>query len=683
MKLVKIMGSLIFLFSVFITVLFIDLKLTKAFNQNICPNFKITATGGYNRTDAPTLEMSTYNNPYSFPVAKPAALGQGSPVVTFKATPTRSFSGTSQITLMRYDYRALSHGGNGTKTVDYSFFRYGETSLYTAGDFNYGSISYPEYGYLDPVYDTGRSGNTWTDLFQVIPDMVAYRAIITYPDYSTCESDLVYVKMSAYNFPTAELTYNEQKEAILNYSLSYGGNYATSPPVFRKGNGGRVAVMIYDAYYYTGDWFAPLWQGNSNWFSKDRNIGVFWGKSTPEGLPSSGTINLGKFYQNINSNTKIALIAMADPIAWTTGETPDTECPWPFKYSMNPNYCYTVAGYQELEPFLLPPAYKLDVSISGTGSGTVTSNPPGINCSGSGTDCTENYQSGEVTLTAAPNTGSNFTGWSGACTGTGSCIVTMSANRSVTANFDLIPQVKPFVETRSYDKISSTSVKIYGLVNDFGSSPGVDRGFYVSADSTCDTNDTKYSVPPVGSTGDMNYTINGWTQGSGYYMAFAKNQNTINNVDFGSCSLFETLPPTTNPTVTTNNASNPTQNSVTGNGNITNTGGATITTRGFIYDTSVALCNSATTGSTNKVQELGSFGTGAYTNSITSLSPNTEYWYKAFAINLDNKIGYGNCLTFKTSNIIITTTTSGLSVTVTWQENGETKQVNLKTDLIK
>ena len=45
-----------------------------------------------------------------------------------------------------------------------------------------------------------------------------------------------------------------------------------------------------------------------------------------------------------------------------------------------------------------------------------------------------------MTLTATPAAGSSFTGWSGdLCTGTGSCVLTMSADRSVTATFDLVP----------------------------------------------------------------------------------------------------------------------------------------------------------------------------------------------------------------------------------------------------
>jgi hypothetical protein len=73
------------------------------------------------------------------------------------------------------------------------------------------------------------------------------------------------------------------------------------------------------------------------------------------------------------------------------------------------------------------------LTVTTVGSGTVTSNPAGINC---GTDCTETYAAGTtVTLTATPAAGFRFSGWSGACTGTGNCAVTMTAARNVTATF--------------------------------------------------------------------------------------------------------------------------------------------------------------------------------------------------------------------------------------------------------
>jgi hypothetical protein len=78
--------------------------------------------------------------------------------------------------------------------------------------------------------------------------------------------------------------------------------------------------------------------------------------------------------------------------------------------------------------------YNLQVTVNGSGDGTVTSSPTGIDC---GTDCGQLYDHGTtVTLTAAATTGSTFTGWSGGgCTGTAPCDVQMTQARNVTATF--------------------------------------------------------------------------------------------------------------------------------------------------------------------------------------------------------------------------------------------------------
>jgi aryl-phospho-beta-D-glucosidase BglC (GH1 family) len=76
----------------------------------------------------------------------------------------------------------------------------------------------------------------------------------------------------------------------------------------------------------------------------------------------------------------------------------------------------------------------LTVTRAGTGTGTVSSAPAGISC---GSTCSASYASGtSVTLTASAATGSSFAGWSGACTGTATCTVAMTAARSVTATFN-------------------------------------------------------------------------------------------------------------------------------------------------------------------------------------------------------------------------------------------------------
>jgi hypothetical protein len=83
-----------------------------------------------------------------------------------------------------------------------------------------------------------------------------------------------------------------------------------------------------------------------------------------------------------------------------------------------------------------PTTQTLTVNMSGTGSGTVTSNPTGINC-GAICSASFNYNT-SVTLSAVASTGSTFTGWSaGGCSGTGTCLVTMDTAMAVTATFML------------------------------------------------------------------------------------------------------------------------------------------------------------------------------------------------------------------------------------------------------
>ena len=78
-----------------------------------------------------------------------------------------------------------------------------------------------------------------------------------------------------------------------------------------------------------------------------------------------------------------------------------------------------------------PKAHKLSVQVLGQGS--VVSDPDGIDC---GTSCTASFAHGRsVRLMARPSDGWEFLGWSGQCSGTQSCSISMSNARSVTARF--------------------------------------------------------------------------------------------------------------------------------------------------------------------------------------------------------------------------------------------------------
>lgn len=76
----------------------------------------------------------------------------------------------------------------------------------------------------------------------------------------------------------------------------------------------------------------------------------------------------------------------------------------------------------------------ITVTKSGTGSGNADSADRLISC---GSKCVSPYAAGTVmTLTAKANSGSTFAGWTGACTGTGSCTVTVNGAGNVGAIFN-------------------------------------------------------------------------------------------------------------------------------------------------------------------------------------------------------------------------------------------------------
>ncbi len=100
--------------------------------------------------------------------------------------------------------------------------------------------------------------------------------------------------------------------------------------------------------------------------------------------------------------------------------------------------------------------HTLTVQEAGTGSGSVTSSPAGIDC---GSACAASFAGGtQVTLTATPDAGSAFSGWSGGgCSGTGTCHVTVASDTTVTATFATVPSqcVVPNVKGKSLARAKS------------------------------------------------------------------------------------------------------------------------------------------------------------------------------------------------------------------------------------
>ncbi len=164
-------------------------------------------------------------------------------------------------------------------------------------------------------------------------------------------------------------------------------------------------------------------------------------------------------------------------------------------------------------------AYEFDivlaVSLAGTGSGTVTSNPAGINCGGA---CAAVFPSDSiVSLTAAPATGSTFAGWSGDVVSSANPItVLMDTSHNVTAIFN----IKTFVITPTAGA-NGTITPTGPQIVTYGSSPV----FTIMPDVGYHTVDV--GVDGISQGALISYTFNNITANHTITAAFALNSYII------------------------------------------------------------------------------------------------------------------------------------------------------------
>ena len=121
------------------------------------------------------------------------------------------------------------------------------------------------------------------------------------------------------------------------------------------------------------------------------------------------------------------------------------------------------------------------------------------------------------------------------------------------------------------------------------------------------------------------------------------------------------------PTVTAQEVSDIDSTEATGHGNITNTGTENATKKGICYNTT-----GSPTVNDSKVEEIGDFGTGAFTAKLTDLLPGQKYYVKAYAYNSAG-YGYSSEVDFTTDiqavTIITDDPTEVLQTTVTANGN--------------
>ena len=228
----------------------------------------------------------------------------------------------------------------------------------------------------------------------------------------------------------------------------------------------------------------------------------------------------------------------------------------------------------------------------------------------------------------------------------------------------------PAVTTQAVTNITATTATGHGTITALGVPNPTQHGVVWSTlpDPTVDL-PTKTTDGPVSAIGAFTSSMTGLTPGTLYYVrAYATNDAAT---VYGNEVTFTTL---IVPTVTTQAVTNILTTTAVGNGNVTFLGIPNPTQHGVVW----ALTANPTTAN-SKTTDGPVSATGAFTSSITGLTPNTVYHMRAYATNAVNTV-YGEDVTFTTllaptvttqavTNITTTTATGNGTVTVLGSSN--------------
>lgn len=176
----------------------------------------------------------------------------------------------------------------------------------------------------------------------------------------------------------------------------------------------------------------------------------------------------------------------------------------------------------------------------------------------------------------------------------------------------------PTVTTGAATLIEAEQATLNGNMTETGGGDATERGFEWKIGLTGDVE----TLPETGEFGVGAYTLDLEDLSANvqyYFRAYAKNAG---GTGYGSWLNFTTS--ITDPEVITHNATDELTTQVTGNGEIVKTGGADCDEVGFEY----GLSKKATW---IKNEVAGGYGVGFFELDITGLTPNTEYWYRAYA----------------------------------------------------
>jgi hypothetical protein len=207
-----------------------------------------------------------------------------------------------------------------------------------------------------------------------------------------------------------------------------------------------------------------------------------------------------------------------------------------------------------------------------------------------------------------------------------------------------IPTSIPTILTLSPVSITSVSAIVGFNVTNEGGTSTYERGLIYSTSPITDTTSgTKITFPFLTGTGSYTFTLAGLSPSTIYHLrAFALNSV---GVSYGSDFTFSTLSGIFLAGVNANSPTSITSNSAIIGGDVKSDGNSSVYRRGLIYSTSHITDTTSTVGGGKTIN--GS-GLGTYSSTISSLTNNTTYYVKAFALNSAG-VSYSSEVYFSTS----------------------------------